>query len=483
MLGEDGQKMSKSKRNYREPREIFDKYGADALRWYFYANQPPWTAIRYREQTIKESIPEFILRMWNVYSFFVLYANIDEFDPASLSDAGDLAAEQLASGNGYRPIAERGELDRWIISELNRTLASVVEKMDAYDNYGAAGAINQFVDVLSNWYVRRSRDRFWAGDKQAPEKLDAYWTLFECLTTTAKMVAPFVPFVSEIIWRNLTSTFGDKTPASVHLCDYPTANADRIDEQLSSRMNVLREIASLGLSARATAKLKVRQPLSGVTVILKDTADQDWLATHDELLKTELNVQNVTYTTDAGQYVAYSVVPNFKRLGPRVGKLMPQVKKAFGSADAATMMAQLAESGATSIEVAGETIPLDNEDIEVRLSAKDGWAAAQGSGVVVVLATELTPELVRAGLSRDLVRLIQDRRKEMDLERTDRIDVVIATDSDELKQAIEENREYLTGETLAVSLDVVPLASAPENALDKEIGEHVFKLSVSKAKG
>ena len=483
MLGEDGQKMSKSKRNYREPREIFDKYGADALRWYFYANQPPWTAIRYREQTIKESIPEFILRMWNVYSFFVLYANIDEFDPVSISDPSDLAAEQLASGNGYRPIAERGELDRWIISELNRTLTGVVEKMDTYDNYGAASAINQFVDVLSNWYVRRSRDRFWAGDKQAPEKLDAYWTLFECLTTTAKMVAPFVPFVSEIIWRNLTSTFGDKTPASVHLCDYPTANADRIDEQLSSRMNVLREIASLGLSARATAKLKVRQPLSGVTVILKDTADQDWLATHDELLKTELNVQNVTYTTDAGQYVAYSVVPNFKRLGPRVGKLMPQVKKAFGSADAATMMAQLAESGATSIEVAGETIPLDNEDIEVRLSAKDGWAAAQGSGVVVVLATELTPELVRAGLSRDLVRLIQDRRKEMDLERTDRIDVVIATDSDELKQAIEENREYLTGETLAVSLDVVPLASAPENALDKEIGEHVFKLSVSKAKG
>ena len=145
----------------------------------FYANQPPWTAIRYREQTIKESIPEFILRMWNVYSFFVLYANIDEFDPVSISDPSDLAAEQLASGNGYRPIAERGELDPWIISELNRTLTGVVEKMDTYDNYGAASAINQFVDVLSNWYVRRSRDRFWAGDKQAPEKLDAYWTLFE----------------------------------------------------------------------------------------------------------------------------------------------------------------------------------------------------------------------------------------------------------------------------------------------------------------
>ena len=481
MLGEDGQKMSKSKRNYREPREIFDKYGADALRWYFYANQPPWTAIRYREQTIKESIPEFILRMWNVYSFFVLYANIDEFDPAEVSEPGDLAAENLASGDGYRPIAERGELDRWIISELNRTLASVVEKMDAYDNYGAAGDINQFVDVLSNWYVRRSRDRFWAGDKKSPEKRDAYWTLFECLTTTAKMVAPFVPFVSEIIWQNLTSTFGEKTPSSVHLCDYPTASADRIDEQLSARMNVLREIASLGLSARASEKLKVRQPLSGVTVILKDTSDQEWLATHDELLKTELNVQNVTYTTDAGQYVAYSVVPNFKRLGPRVGKLMPQVKKAFGSADAAAMMAQLAGTGATSIVVGDESISLDNEDIEVRLSAKDGWAAAQGTGVVVVLATELTPELVRAGLSRDLVRFVQDRRKELDLERTDRIEVLIGTDSDELKQAIEENSEYISGETLATSLDVVPFVEALEGSIEKEIGEHAFKLHVTKA--
>ena len=459
----------------------FDKYGADALRWYFYANQPPWTAIRYREQTIKESIPEFILRMWNVYSFFVLYANIDEFDPTSVSNPGDLTADNLASGDGYRPMAERGELDRWIISELNQTLASVVEKMDAYDNYGAAGAINQFVDVLSNWYVRRSRDRFWAGDKKSSEKLDAYWTLFECLTTTAKMVAPFVPFVSEIIWQNLTSTFGDKTPSSVHLCDYPTATPDRIDEQLSARMNVLREIASLGLSARASEKLKVRQPLSGVTVILKDTTDQQWLATHDELLKTELNVQDVTYTTDAGQYVSYSVVPNFKRLGPRVGKLMPQVKKAFATADAAAMMAELADSGATSIEVGGKSISLDNEDIEVRLAAKDGWAAAQGAGVVVVLATELTPELVRAGLSRDLVRFVQDRRKELDLERTDRIEIVIGTDAAELKQAIEENQDYLSGETLATSLKIVPNVDGHTESIEKEIGEHSFKMHVTKA--
>lgn len=480
MLGEDGKKMSKSKGNYREPREIFDKYGADALRWYFYANQPPWTAIRYREQTIKDSIPEFILRMWNVYSFFVLYSNIDEFDPASIADPGDLAPENLAGGNGFRPIAERGELDRWIISELNRTLASVVEKMDAYDNYGAARAINEFVDVLSNWYVRRSRDRFWAGDKQSPEKLDAYWTLYECLTTAAKMVAPFVPFISEVIWQNLTSTFGDQTPSSVHLCDYPTANDSHIDADLSRRMSLLREIASLGLSARASEKLKVRQPLSGVTVILNDTTDQAWLAEHDELLKTELNVQDVNYTTDAGKYVSYSVVPNFKRLGPRVGKLMPQVKKAFGTADAAAMMAELADTAATSIEVAGESITLDNEDIEVRLAAKDGWAAAQGSGVVVVLATELTPELVRAGLARDLVRLIQDHRKALDLDRSDRISLTLFIDSEQLSQSANEAKAYICNETLAPIFNVLPLGEAVENAVEKTVVDDTVKIHVER---
>ena len=216
----------------------------------------------------------------------MLYANIDEFDPASLSDAGDLAAEQLASGNGYRPIAERGELDRWIISELNRTLASVVEKMDAYDNYGAARSLNHFVDVLSNWYVRRSRDRFWAKDKKDPNKLDAYWTLYECMATLSKLNAPFVPFITDTIWQELTQDFGDKddVPQSVHLCDYPEADDARFDEDLSRRMELLRQIASLGLSARMGAKLKVRQPLSGVTVVLTSDQDQAWLETHVELL-------------------------------------------------------------------------------------------------------------------------------------------------------------------------------------------------------
>jgi isoleucyl-tRNA synthetase len=204
MLGEDGGKMSKSKRNYREPGEIFDRYGADALRWYFFANQPPWTSIRYSEQAIKETVPEFLLRLWNVYSFYVIYANIDGFDPAAQveGEAGQLTPDVLARARDYRPVGQRSELDRWILSELNRTAAAVVERMDDYDNYAACERLIEFVDALSNWYVRRSRDRFWSSQPSAAKR-DAHWTLYECLLTTCKLIAPFVPFLAEEMWQNL----------------------------------------------------------------------------------------------------------------------------------------------------------------------------------------------------------------------------------------------------------------------------------------
>ncbi len=478
MLGEDGQKMSKSKRNYREPQEIFDKYGADALRWYFYANQPPWTAIRYNEQAIKDSIPEFLLRLWNVYSFLVLYANIDQFSP-ELSDPGQLEPERLAGGRGYRPVSERNELDRWIISELNQTIGEVIDAMDQYDSYVACGRLSAFVDALSNWYVRRSRDRFWAKDTASPEKLDAYWTLYECLITTVKLVAPFVPFVSEVIWQNLTRPLDGEAAASVHLCDYPSVQADRVDVELGRRMSLLREIASLGLSARAQAKLKVRQPLQGVTVILNSDADQAWLEEHDELLRTELNVLSVQYTTEAGPFVTYQMVPNFKRLGPRVGKQMQLVKQAISNLNGSVVLAELNQNGKFTLVVEGESLELDHEDIEVRLQANPGFAAAQGLAAVVVLSTELTPELIRAGLARDINRMIQDRRKELDLQRTDRIHVWIVAQSDDIRQAVEENREYLMNETLALELVLgAPVESI--EACEVEIGDQRVKIFVKR---
>ncbi|MEE2826294.1 MAG: isoleucine--tRNA ligase [Planctomycetota bacterium] len=471
MLGEDGQKMSKSKRNYREPREIFDRYGADALRWYFFANQPPWTAIRYREQSIKESIPEFILRLWNVYSFFVLYANIDGFSPIEGLDADQLQASVLSQNPGYRPVEQRGELDRWIISELNGTIQEVTAAMDAYDNFGAANRITAFVDAMSNWYVRRSRDRFWAADKQDPDKLDAYWTLFECLATTSKMVAPFVPFVAEAIWQNLVSPFSEASVESVHLCDYPTAHEDGMDRDLSRRMKILREIASLGRSARMDAKLKVRQPLAGVTVVLSDAADQPWLEEHGAILQTELNVKAVQYTADAGDYVSYQVIPNFKRLGPRVGKLMPAVKKALAEADGGAMLAELETDGKVCLSVDNETIELDSEDIQVRLQAKEGWAAAQGQSSVVILATDLTEELVREGMARDAVRLIQDRRKELDLQFTDRIRLWLETENRELHQALSENGDYIASETLATEIQLEAPPAELDNRVERTVAD------------
>ncbi|MDG1874672.1 MAG: DUF5915 domain-containing protein, partial [Mariniblastus sp.] len=476
-------KMSKSLRNYRAPSEIFDVYGADALRWYFFAKQPPWTSIQYSERQIKESIPEFLSRLWNVYNgFFIEYAILDGFTPHSIADPGQLTHETLASGKGARPVSERSELDRWVISELHKTLDVVVNCMDAYDNYGACTKISAFVEGLSNWYVRRSRDRFWDKDKQSQGKLDAYWTLYECLTTTAKMIAPFIPFMSETIWQNLTSVFNGKATQSVHLCDYPIAKTELIDNELSRRMGLLREIASSGLSARSNAKLKVRQPLSGVTVILNENVDQAWLETHDEILKMELNVENVTYTTDAGEYVTYKIVPNFKRLGPRVGKLMPKLKQAFADADGGAILAQLNESGQSSLSVENETIELDAEDVEVRLQANEGWAAAQGPQAVIVLATELTPELVRSGYARDVNRQVQEHRKRCELDRADRIELFLASDSPDLNQAIEENREYLMNETLASQLSTGE-PTKPMESVVCEIGEGKITISLCVDKG
>ncbi len=443
-------KMSKSKRNYQEPSAIFDRYGADALRWYLFANQPPWTSIRYSEQAIKDSIPEFLLRLWNCYSFFVIYANIDEWKPAGSSSHPN----PLSEGEGAK-----SEIDRWIISELHRTTATVVERMDAYDNFAACAAITEFVDALSNWYVRRTRDRFWMSDKQAPEKLDAYATLYECLLTTCKLIAPFVPFVAETMYRNLASAI-EGQPESVHLCDYPKAGASLIDEDLSRRMAKVRLISSLGRRAREAATLKVRQPLAGVTVILADTTDQAWLEQHAGVIEDELNVKSVEYSDKPELYVEHQVLPNFKLLGPKLGKLLPRVKKWLGEQSGSDLLANIRDNGKIYLELDGQHIALTGEEVEVRITAKEGYAAANDKGVVVVLATELTPELVREGLARDLVRAIQDRRKEIGCEFTDRIAIGVVSDDAEVRTAIEQFRDYIVGETLADNVAASPVVGA-----------------------
>jgi isoleucyl-tRNA synthetase len=496
MLGEDGQKMSKSKRNYREPNEIFDKYGADALRWYFFANQPPWTSIRYSEQSIKDSIPEFLLRLWNVYSFFVIYANIDEFDPAAAlrgvehSASGgtleQLTPAALAQAGSYRAKEQRGELDRWILGELDRTSAGVIQRMDEYDNFGACALITEFVDALSNWYVRRSRDRFWSEDKRNPDKLDAYWTLYECLIETSKLIAPFTPFLAESLWQNLAvAPFGERVLASVHLCDYPCpaplAEQDAAaSKSLSEQMALVREIVSLGRAARMGAKLKVRQPLAKVEVILADRRHSAWLETHAALIAEELNVKKVEFSEHAEQYISYTVLPDLKRLGPRIGKRLPALKAALAKADAAELLAKLEAEKAVSLELPDGPLALDSDDLQIRLQAKPGWAAAQGHGSVVVLATEISPELALEGIAREVVHAVQTARKDIDCQYTDRIEVGMVSDDKEIGQAVERFGDYIARETLAARLVVGPLAGC--DPIELKIGGVLVKLFVKVVK-
>ncbi len=484
MLGEDGQKMSKSKRNYREPNEIFDRYGADALRWYLFANQPPWTSIRYSEEAIKDSIPEFLLRLWNVYSFFTIYGNIDEFDPAAEWDATNsdsshkkenyeqslqLGSEILTRAESYRPLSERSELDRWILSELHATCAAVVERMDAYDNFTACQAITAFVDGLSNWYVRRSRDRFWAKEKRSTDKLDAYWTLYECLLTTTKLIAPFVPFLAERLWQDLAvSVYGTAVPESVHLCDFPVGNASVVDQSLSEQMDVVRLISSLGRQARSAAELKVRQPLSKVEVILADTTHQAWLEDHAAVIAEELNVKAVEFSDEPEKYVEHEVVPNFKLLGPKLGRLMPKVKGALAKQSGSELLANIRDNGQIDLEIDGQQIALTSEEVEFRILAKPGWTSANDKGVVVVLATEVTPDLLAEGWMRDLVRAIQDQRKEIGCEFTDRIDLAVVSNSSEFQNAVENFRNYVMKETLASSLQIKPISGT--TVFDTKIG-------------
>jgi len=478
MLGEDGQKMSKSKRNYREPQEIFDRYGADALRWYFFANQAPWTSIRYNEQAIRDSIPEFLLRLWNVYSFFVIYARIDGWDPGkSLSGSvEDLRHEILRQAPDYRAPSERCELDRWILSELYRTVDSVIRFMDDYDNFSACQRITTFLDALSNWYVRRSRARFWSG-AWTDDKRDAYWTLYECLITLCRLVAPFVPFLAEEIWQNLAvQVFGERTRTSVHLCDYPQPLPELVDEELSAWMEAVRELVSLGRAARMNAKVKVRQPLARVEIVVADREQLAWLQQHTDLIAEELNVKKIDWLERADELIEYTILPDFKRLGPRLGKQLPAVKQWLTQADGSALLRQLEESGQVTVRLRDGDVTLSKEDVQVRLNAKPGWTAAQGRVGVVVLSTELTPELLAEGLARDFVHAVQNRRKDLDCDFTERIEIGIVTHSDAIKQAISAHREYVLSETLGTSLQFSPLAGTM--ACPLKIGNEEVELYV-----
>lgn len=424
----------------------FEPPGADAFRWLFCAASPPWSNTRLSFRAIREGQREFLIRLRNVYQFFSIYADIaaekGTFDP---------------SGTPPRPIAARHQLDRWIHSRLQTTLAGVTERLEGYRLYEASRALLAFVDDLSNWYVRRSRRRFWG---EGDDAQDALWTLYEVLVATTHVLAPFVPFHADGLYRALTVEAGVAGAAeSVHLAAWPTPDTAGIDADLEADMALARDVASLGLAARAASKIKVRQPLDAATVVLADPAGQTALEPLVPMLVDELNVREIRFAADAADFVQYQVKPNFKTLGARLGKKVKLLAKALAGMDAAQLKRD-ADAGTLTIDLDGEAVALGPDDLDIRVQATGAYEAASNAEAVVALHTELTDDLVAEGFVRELTSKLQSLRKEEDLGYTDRIRLRLhAADADHAS-AIERFQDGITTEVLCTDLAVV--AAAPE---------------------
>jgi isoleucyl-tRNA synthetase len=426
ILDKNGKKMSKSKGNTADPFELFDRYGADATRWYLLYASPAWSPTRFDEDGLAELAGKFFGTLRNVYHFFVLYSNQDDMDPRTF-------------GAGA---AERSELDRWILSKYNRLISEVTEEMDRYDHMKAVRKIQYFViEDMSNWFIRRARRRFWA-ERSDDDKKSVYEVTWEVLKGVSMLLAPFAPFLSDEIYRKLTDE------DSVHLSLYPTPNADLLDDALEERMDLVRDLTALGRGAREKERIKVRQPLSKILI---DGKYEALIGDMTALLTEELNVKEVVFENDLGKYMDFGLKPNFKTAGPALGAKMKAFAAALAKADAAALHASLKRAGFAELEVEGENLRVEDDFLDVRISAKDGFTAAMENNLFTILDTVLTPELISEGLAREFVSKVQQIRKQRDFELMDRIRIVYAGD-DAVRAAIAAHAGYIKKETLAIEL-------------------------------
>jgi isoleucyl-tRNA synthetase len=439
ILDPDGQKMSKSRGNVVEPWDVINRHGADAFRWYYFASQQPWAGYRFSVDTVGEAVRQFLLTLWNTYSFWVLYANAEGLDPAELAQVWTSGSEGQGS---------QAELDRWALSRLERTIATVREQMDAFDCTTAGRAVADYLEELSNWYVRLSRRRFWEGDQAA------FATLRHCLITVATLLAPFTPFLADEIYTNLSvgtdeDGFGE-CPDSVHLCDFPDVDESLIDPQLEAGMEAVRRTVELGRAARAQAKVKLRQPLRKAVVVASD-AERAAIERLAEVVASELNVKELDFVHSEAELVSYRVKPNYRSLGPRFGKNMPQVAAAVEALDAGGVAEQLETGAEVGIAIDGKEHTLSADDINLVMEPLEGYQVEAEAGHAVALELDLDDELRREGLAREVVRAVQEARKQAGLEVSDRIALELGGD-DELLEAAREHEAYIAGETLATSV-------------------------------
>ncbi|MCS6881104.1 MAG: isoleucine--tRNA ligase [Oscillochloridaceae bacterium] len=486
ILDEHGVKMSKSKGNVIQPEEVIDAYGVDALRWYLFAAAPPGNARRFSLGLVNESLRKFLLTLWNTYGFFVTYATLDGWRPTAE------VLRAAANGSVSLPTPEvRDALtptDRWALAALNALVRDVTRNFEEYEVYPAARAIEQFVDELSNWYVRRNRRRFWKSDADA-DKQAAYFTLYTCLLTLTRLIAPFTPFVAEEAYRNLTGqasgATADDVPESVHLARWPTVNADLLDERLVADTEALLAAVSLGRAARKNAGLKVRQPLSELWLRASNPAVTEGVRRFEADLRDELNVKAVRYLDASSDIVEYRFRPNLRLVGKKYGRLVPALTEALKAlaGEPARAAAQAVEQGQpVRLTVDGQELELLPEEVLVESSAPAGYAVAEGDGLIVALNTTVTPELRLEGAARDLVRNVQDARKSAGLAIADRITLFVHAEreADLLEQTLARWGEYVRSETLATQLIVgAPPADAYVETV--EFGDAEATIGVVKA--
>ena len=438
---ENGQKMSKSKGNAVDPFNALETYGADAIRWYFYTSSAPWLPKRFSGKAVQEGQRKFMGTLWNTYAFFVLYANIDNFDASKYT----LEYDKL-------PV-----MDKWLLSKLNSTVAEVDSNLDQYRIPEAAKALQDFVDEMSNWYVRRSRERFWAKGMEQ-DKINAYMTLYTALVTICKAAAPMIPFMTEDIYQNLVRSNDANAPESIHLCDFPVVNKDHIDKKLEEDMEDVLDAVVMGRACRNEAAIKNRQPISRMYIKSDFTLSEFY----QEIIEDELNVKEVVFTDDVRDFTSYTFKPQLRTVGPKYGKQLGGIQKHLAALDGNAAMDELNADGALKFDVDGVAVELTKDDLLIDMAQKEGYVSQEDNRMTVVLDTNLTPELVEEGFVYEIISKIQTMRKESGFEVTDHIRVSI-NGNDRLSEIARKNKDTISGKVLADEL-----TSGAEYAVSKE---------------
>ena len=427
---ENGQKMSKSKGNAVDPFDALQTHGADAIRWYFYSNSAPWLPNRFYDKAVTEGQRKFLGTIWNTYAFFVLYANIDNFDATKYK----LEYDKLSV------------MDKWILSKVNSLVKSVDAYLNDYKIPETTRVLEEFVDDLSNWYVRRSRERFWAKGMEQ-DKINAYMTLYTSLVTLCKVAAPMIPFMTEEIYLNIVAGIDKTAPESIHLCDFPVANEAYIDKELEANMDEVLRIVVVGRACRNAANIKNRQPIGKMYV----KAEAELSDFYKEIIEDELNVKEVEFTNDVRAYSSYSFKPQLKTVGPKYGRLLGKIKQALSEDDGNTAMDELNEKGQLTFDFDGETVELTKDDLLIEIAQTEGFESGNDGDITVVLDTNLTPELIEEGFMREIISKIQTMRKEAGFEVMDKI-TVYSDGNDKIAELISKNEDTVKNDVLATEI-------------------------------